>query len=77
MLRTVIVLTSLFIAESVPSFNDILNLLGATVTAITTFIAPSMLYLRLCSMEGDWPKRYVGGGRGGLIENKLLVWDAE
>ena len=49
-------LAGLFIAESVPSFNAILNLLGASATAVCTFIAPPMLYLRLCSMEGSFPK---------------------
>ncbi len=56
LLRSCIVMVALFIAESVPSFNAILNLLGASTTAFCSFIAPPMLYLRLCTMAGNWPK---------------------
>ena len=42
-----------------PSFSVVLNLIGASATAIASFIVPPLLYLRLTSMEGDWPERYV------------------
>ena len=57
--RSVIVLMALFIGLSVPSFSVVLNLIGASATAIASFIVPPLLYLRLTSMKGDWPERYV------------------
>ena len=50
--RTLILMTALFIAESFPDFTFILNLLGATTTAIASYIAPPLLYIKLKS-SGD------------------------
>ena len=59
LVRSVIVLMALFIGLSVPSFSVVLNLIGASATAIASVIVPPLLYLRLTSMKGDWPERYV------------------
>ena len=45
LLRTLIMVAALFVAETVPRFDAVLNLLGASATSYLTFVAPSMLYL--------------------------------
>ncbi len=59
MVRSVMVLCILFVAETVPHFGAILSLVGGSTVTFLTFVAPSIFYLRLTSMQGDWPDRWV------------------
>ena len=47
----------LFVAESIPHFGNLLALVGGSTNTLLTFAFPSVFYIRLCGMEGDWPKR--------------------
>ena len=58
--RSLSVLVLLFIAESVPSFGAILELIGASTVTILTFIFPPLFYLKLMdasSQNKDWIQR--------------------
>ena len=51
-LRLALLLAALFIAESVPSFGKILNLVGGSTVSLMTFILPPVFYMRLMELEG-------------------------
>jgi len=51
-LRSILLLLALFIAESVPSFGKILDLVSGTTVSLLTFSLPAFLYMRLADMEG-------------------------
>ncbi|KAK3786475.1 hypothetical protein RRG08_058532 [Elysia crispata] len=54
MLRTGIVGLLLFVALSVPQFGAIMALIGGSTMAFLVFIIPSVCYLKLSSMKGNW-----------------------
>ena len=59
--RTFSVLCLLFIAESVPSFGSILDLVGASTVTLLTFVFPPFFYMRLSDASighPTWPERY-------------------
>ena len=58
LLRSALMLCILFVAASVPHFGAILDLIGGSTVCFLTFVAPSLFYMKLCSMPGDWPQRY-------------------
>ena len=50
----------LFIAETVPSFGSILNLIGASTVTLLTFIFPPLFYMRLVdasTTNKEWTPR--------------------
>ena len=47
MFRSLSVLGLLFIAESVPSFGAILDLVGASTVTLLTFVFPPYFYMKL------------------------------
>ena len=58
--RTFSVFVLLFIAESVPSFGSILNLIGASTVTLLTFIFPPLFYMKLVddsSNNKEWKQR--------------------
>ena len=58
--RTFSVLCLLFIAESVPSFGSILDLVGASTVTLLTFVFPPFFYMRLSDASighATWPER--------------------
>jgi len=64
--RTFSVLCLLFIAESVPSFGSILDLVGASTVTLLTFVFPPFFYMRLSDASighATWPER------------KMAVWE--
>lgn len=67
-LRSVVVGVQILIGLAVPSFDLIVNLIGATSVPICSFILPGIMYLRLADMKGDWEKRFVP-----LWERTLLI----
>ena len=59
--RTVAVLLLLFIAESIPEFGNILDIVGATAMTLLTFVCPPLFYMRLCDASNRnrvWKERY-------------------
>ena len=59
--RSLSVLTLLFIAESVPSFGAILDLVGASTVTLLTFVFPPFFYIKLVdasSLNPLWKQRY-------------------
>ena len=56
------VLCLLFIAESVPSFGAILDLVGASTVTLLTFVFPPFFYMRLSDASignnHGWPERW-------------------
>merc|ERR1719391_370221 len=58
--RTFSVLVLLFIAETVPSFGSILDLVGASTVTLLTFVFPPFFYMKLCDQESSdhhWSKK--------------------
>merc|ERR1712168_1145698 len=58
--RTFSVLVLLFIAETVPSFGSILDLVGASTVTLLTFVFPPYFYMKLCDQESSdhhWSKK--------------------
>ena len=51
-LRTGLVALALFIAESVPSFGRILDLVGGSTVSMMTFILPPIFYMKLADSKG-------------------------
>ncbi|CAH1798298.1 unnamed protein product [Owenia fusiformis] len=68
LIRSGIVCFALFVAETIPHFGSILNLIGGSSTAFLIFVFPSIFYLKLCSMKGDWDEIEVE-----LWEKVLLI----
>ena len=58
-LRTTILLAVLFVAETIPHFGAVLDLVGGSTVTFLTFVAPSLFYLCLTRNKGDWPERYI------------------
>ncbi|ELT95992.1 hypothetical protein CAPTEDRAFT_113427, partial [Capitella teleta] len=52
--RTLLVGVCLFTAESVPQFGGLLDFIGGASVTTLNFVLPCVLYLRICSREGDW-----------------------
>ena len=66
--RTISVCVLLFVAESIPSFGALLDVVGASTVTMLTFVCPPFFYMKLCDQSldnnrpKDWPlewKRYV------------------
>merc|ERR1711953_1661395 len=58
--RSLSVLSLLFIAESVPSFGAILDLVGASTVTLLTFVFPPYFYMKLVdasSLNPLWEQR--------------------
>ena len=47
-MRSGMVGLAVFIAESVPSFSNILALIGGAVISQTSLILPALFYMKLC-----------------------------
>ena len=50
----------LFIAETVPSFGSIINLVGASTVTLLTFVFPPYFYMKLCDSSyrnKEWTQR--------------------
>ncbi|KAG1692970.1 Amino acid transporter AVT1C [Nymphon striatum] len=60
LIRSSIVLSIIFVAESVPNFGNILNIIGASSVTLLSFVFPSVFYFKLVSMNAPpgevWPK---------------------
>ena len=60
--RTFSVFFLLFLAETVPKFGSILNLIGASTVTLLTFVFPPLFYMRLVdasSSNKEWLQRYL------------------
>ncbi|XP_013777068.1 amino acid transporter AVT1J-like [Limulus polyphemus] len=58
--RTTVMVVVVFVAETVPHFEKILNLFGGSTTTILTFVFPPLFYLKLSyQKQSDWPERTV------------------
>ncbi|XP_076333571.1 uncharacterized protein LOC143237823 isoform X2 [Tachypleus tridentatus] len=60
LLRSAMMAAILFVAESVPHFGKILNLIGGSTITMMTFVFPPMFYMLLCRQkQPHWPERTV------------------
>ncbi|GAB1607427.1 amino acid transporter AVT3B-like [Argonauta hians] len=57
--RSVVMLCIVFVAETFPDFDSILSLIGGSAITILTFIFPSIIYLKLAPMKGDWEPIHI------------------
>ena len=58
--RSTIVLLLLFIAETIPNFGSILDLVGSCSVTLLTFVFPPFFYMKLCdssSENKEWTQR--------------------
>ncbi|KAH7727237.1 Transmembrane amino acid transporter protein [Aphelenchoides avenae] len=74
MVRTVVMLSIVFSAETVPSFGAILNLIGGTGVALTSAIMPCLfnLYLRADSIEKPKNVEASGSSDGPTTFSRVL-----
>ncbi|XP_035213528.1 amino acid transporter AVT1D-like isoform X2 [Stegodyphus dumicola] len=60
MLRTAVMLLIIFVAQSIPRFGKVLNLIGGSTATLTTSVFPCYFYLMLCSQEStEWPQKRI------------------
>jgi len=64
--RSFSVLFLLFVAETVPRFSSILDLVGASTVTLLTFVFPPLFYMRLAD---------ASIGRKEWIQRKIPVWE--
>jgi len=64
--RSFSVLFLLFIAETIPSFGSILDLVGASTVTLLTFVFPPFFYMRLAD---------ASIGRKEWVQRKLPLWE--
>lgn len=67
--RSLVVFGLLFIAESVPSFGSILNLVGGSTVTMLTFVFPPLFYMRLADAS------LTENGGKGWHERRLPVYE--
>ena len=59
----------LFVAETIPSFGNILDLVGASTVTLLTFVMPPYFYMRLCDSSTDnkdWTERLGNAGSNAM-----------
>ncbi|XP_064596417.1 uncharacterized protein LOC135463023 [Liolophura sinensis] len=57
--RTLMVVLVLFVAETIPRFGGVLALVGGSTVTLLAYVLPPMFYLKLCTMKGDWDSVHV------------------
>ncbi|XP_065557239.1 uncharacterized protein LOC136025283 isoform X2 [Artemia franciscana] len=67
--RTLLMLLALFIAETVPRFGKILDLVGGSTISLLTFILPPLFYMRIVDQrKPEWIERRIS-----IIE-RIICW---
>ncbi|XP_047110975.1 amino acid transporter AVT1H-like isoform X1 [Schistocerca piceifrons] len=70
LLRSIMMLTMLFIGESIPKFGKILSLVGGSTITLMTFVFPSFFYMKLCDQKSvEWTERYIP------IHHRIYMWE--
>ncbi|GFR06527.1 aa_trans domain-containing protein, partial [Trichonephila clavata] len=58
LLRTIVMGTVIFVAQSIPRFGKVLNLVGGSATSLTSIVFPCLFYFRLSGQQNpNWPDR--------------------
>ncbi|KAG8184420.1 hypothetical protein JTE90_004590 [Oedothorax gibbosus] len=58
--RTAMLVVIVFIAQSIPKFGKVLNLVGGSAITLTASVFPCFFYYALCSQHNpSWPERYI------------------
>jgi len=69
-LRSSLLLLALFIAESVPSFGKILDLVSGTTVSLLTFTLPPYFYMKLADMKGPtWEPTPIP------LHERVFLWE--
>ncbi|GFY40902.1 amino acid transporter AVT1E [Trichonephila inaurata madagascariensis] len=59
-IRSSMMLFIVFVAQSVPKFGKVLNLVGGSAVTLTASVFPCIFYYRLCSKrDPNWPERNI------------------
>ncbi|KAJ8920708.1 hypothetical protein NQ315_004847 [Exocentrus adspersus] len=56
-LRTILTLLSIIIAESVPKFDLVMSIIGGTLTGPLVFVLPPLFYLKMLSINAKYEKQ--------------------
>ena len=72
--RTISMAFLLFIAESVPSFGSILNLVGGSTITCLTFIMPPLLYIFVMDHSEI---RYLQISHSNLLSKRFILRESE
>ncbi|XP_074655769.1 uncharacterized protein LOC141909270 isoform X2 [Tubulanus polymorphus] len=80
-LRTAMVASILFVAETIPRFGVVLSLLGGSAISVQIFVFPTLFYMKLCSQtqgmitntDRPWPVRSICQPLRVLLWSVLLV----
>ncbi|CAG2177486.1 unnamed protein product [Oppiella nova] len=59
--RTILMAAMVFTGMSVPTFGDIIDLIGGTTVTLMAFVMPPAFYFKLCSDDGGgaWTKKEI------------------
>ncbi|XP_039287493.1 amino acid transporter AVT1A-like isoform X1 [Nilaparvata lugens] len=69
-IRTLMVVAMIVVGETIPKFGMILALVGGSTITLTTFVLPSLLYMKLCDQKSvDWPDRYIP------LYERVYMWE--
>ncbi|XP_061176317.1 LOW QUALITY PROTEIN: uncharacterized protein LOC133185231 [Saccostrea echinata] len=71
--RSLIVASILFVAETIPTFGNILSLVGGSTVTLLAFICPSLFYLKLKSVHQKDMTEIINGNK----DNNLSLLDDE
>ncbi|GIY12405.1 amino acid transporter AVT1E [Caerostris extrusa] len=61
-IRSSMMLFIVFVAQSIPKFGKVLNLVGGSAITLTASVFPCIFYYRLCSLRSHdlkWPERRI------------------
>ncbi|GFU34581.1 amino acid transporter ANTL2, partial [Nephila pilipes] len=57
LLRTTVIAAVIFVAQSVPRFGKVLNLVGGSATSLTSVVFPCLFYYKLSTQQNpNWPE---------------------
>lgn len=59
LIRVIVMLCIMFVAATFPDFGSILSLIGGSAITVLTYVFPSLVYLKLAGMRGQWQTIYV------------------
>ncbi|EEB10155.1 vacuolar amino acid transporter, putative [Pediculus humanus corporis] len=70
LIRSGIMLTMVFVGETIPRFRKILALVGGSTITLLTFVFPALFYMLLCRQHKlEWPERSIP------LHIRLYLWE--
>uniref|UniRef100_A0A914ZKM8 Amino acid transporter transmembrane domain-containing protein n=1 Tax=Parascaris univalens TaxID=6257 RepID=A0A914ZKM8_PARUN len=61
--RTSVMIAVIFVAESLPTFGPLLNIVGGSTLTLTSLVFPALFYLYLAAGEKKWLQQKIGSDK--------------